>query len=337
MKKILMLTPNSIPNSIIQSQVFGKALYFKRKKDVTIAIDERNKNFENNEIFNFLLFNSYKELKQILIEYDEIYIRSINDFFRLILFCRLKNIQIIYDFRGLVAFESYFRKKNILRFLILFAGEFLAYRLSENVQCVSNNLKIKLFKYYGRKKVDVIPCLTFDCIKRKDDINNRIKFVYLGGLSKWQRIDLIISTSIAIQKIIKAEFTFITYEKKKLKEKLKKTPLLKYKIVSVDNRNVINYLKNQDFGFLFRHDIIVNEVASPIKFLEYISSGVIPILTPFVGDYSKEVVQKKLGIIFRNDNEKLIKDIKKVSDQIILYRKRLYDYSLSYTWKNFNK
>ena len=138
-------------------------------------------------------------------------------------------------------------------------------------------------------------------------------------------------------KIIKAEFTFITYEKKKLKEKLKKTPLLKYKIVSVDNRNVINYLKNQDFGFLFRHDIIVNEVASPIKFLEYISSGVIPILTPFVGDYSKEVVQKKLGIIFRNDNEKLIKDIKKVSDQIILYRKRLYDYSLSYTWKNFNK
>ena len=145
MKKILMLTPNSIPNSIIQSQVFGKALYFKRKKDVTIAIDERNKNFENNEIFNFLLFNSYKELKQILIEYDEIYIRSINDFFRLILFCRLKNIQIIYDFRGLVAFESYFRKKNILRFLILFAGEFLAYRLSENVQCVSNNLKIKLF------------------------------------------------------------------------------------------------------------------------------------------------------------------------------------------------
>ena len=61
-------------------------------------------------------------------------------------------------------------------------------------------------------------------------------------------------------------------------------------------------LTNYHFGFLLRGNSIVNHVASPIKFLEYIEAGVIPITTRNVGDYSEIVNKEKVGVIVDLEN-----------------------------------
>ena len=81
---------------------------------------------------------------------------------------------------------------------------------------------------------------------------------------------------------------------------------------------------------------MLNRVSSPVKFLEYVSNGVIPIITPYIGDYSDDVSERKLGIIFNGDIVKLIKEIKLIIPDIKKYRQRLYSYSSSLTWDKFN-
>ena len=94
--------------------------------------------------------------------------------------------------------------------------------------------------------------------------------------------------------------------------------------------------KEQDFGFLLRENLLFNRISSPIKFLEYSSNGVVPIITQFVGDYSNDVEKYKLGIIFKGSISNLINNIKSVSSEIVEYRTRNYKYSSKLLWNTLN-
>jgi glycosyltransferase involved in cell wall biosynthesis len=213
----------------------------------------------------------------------------------------------------------------------------MAYLFSDTIQCVSENLKLELRnKFHLKKKISVIPCLANNCVRRNDICQEKIKFVYVGGLSRWQNIDLIISVSLKIQEEIESIFTFITNNPEELETKIKKTGLKNYNIISGNNEFVQNNLVKQDFGFLFRDDFLFNRISSPIKFLEYTSNGVVPIITPYVGDFSTDVIRNEIGIIFNQDICKLITDIKKTILKMEIYRKSLYTYSLPLTWGNFD-
>lgn len=52
-----------------------------------------------------------------------------------------------------------------------------------------------------------------------------------------------------------------------------------------------------DYGLLLRRDDMVNRVACPVKFGEYLACGVRPILTPYIGDQSRLCEETGLGVV----------------------------------------
>lgn len=70
----------------------------------------------------------------------------------------------------------------------------------------------------------------------------------------------------------------------------------KIRILSVPNQEVYKYLNAADFGTLFRDDVIMNNVASPSKFAEYVLCGLPTIISKGVGDFSDMCVNQNLGV-----------------------------------------
>ena len=159
-----------------------------------------------------------------------------------------------------------------------------------------------------RRKINVVPCLTSEIDVRFQE-GEKLNFVYIGSTSEWQCID---ETFRLYKKIASSyrntSFTLYTSNKsyvKELNEKYEVSANCKY----VKHGNIDTELRKYDFGFLLRKNHLINEVSSPVKFLEYVSNGVIPIMTKNIGDYSQEVLQHNIGIIIENINdiEKLYK------------------------------
>ncbi|OGI11771.1 MAG: hypothetical protein A2Y40_01165 [Candidatus Margulisbacteria bacterium GWF2_35_9] len=335
--KLLIIIPTDIHLGVIESQMYGLAILYSKYYEVTVATPISVKASIKQGNVKEEKYYGTKGLKTLVKRSDIVYFRDIINFFKLFLVCKLESKSILYDFRGLAAEESFSRNKNIFKYGILFVAEFLAAILSDRIQCVSENMKRELRRrYYIKKEINVIPCLTHRCIKRNDERYEKVRFVYVGGLSKWQKIDLIISVCERIQVEIDCMFTFITNKPQELKDRLKESQVFNWKVLTGNNDFVQEILKNQDFGFLLRDNYLFNKLSSPIKFLEYVSNGVIPIITPFVGDYSNIVAGKDLGILYINDSQKLIDEIKHIVNEIESYRNKLFEFSYQRTWENFH-
>jgi hypothetical protein len=55
-----------------------------------------------------------------------------------------------------------------------------------------------------------------------------------------------------------------------------------------------------DYGLIIREKSVTNEVASPVKFAEYLSSGLSILISENIGDYSEFVRQKGCGIVIQD-------------------------------------
>jgi hypothetical protein len=331
-----MIIPKDIHFGVFESQMLGLAKYYTKNYEVSIVVPDSINLVKIDTELKLLSYTNNNDLKRIIKKSEVVYFRSVVNFIQLFIYCRVNKLDILYDFRGLAAFERFYKNRSYIKFTLLFLAEFLAYTCSNKVQCVSENMKNELQKkFIFKKNIDVVPCLAQKSHRRIDSCSSKIRFVYVGGVSEWQMIDSIIEISLNIQKQILSEFTFVTNKPSILKERIKNVGLLNYKILSGDNKFVQNILQEQDFGFLFRENKLFNRLSSPIKFLEYTSNGVVPLITPFVGDYSNDVINNNLGIIYDKNYEKLISDILQVASDIKVYRLRLYDYSFKLTWDHF--
>ena len=110
------------------------------------------------------------------------------------------------------------------------------------------------------------------------------------------------------------------------------------KIISLPQHKVFQELKYYDFGFILRENHVINKVSSPIKLLEYTSSGVIPILTDSVGDYPMIMKDQKIGIVIDDLNFSFLKnDFLDILNDSNIYL-RLFKFSENFTWsKIFDK
>jgi hypothetical protein len=68
-------------------------------------------------------------------------------------------------------------------------------------------------------------------------------------------------------------------------------------VVSVPHEEVAGYLAAADVGLLLREPCAVNEVASPVKFGEYLASGTPVILSEGIGDYSNLTRRENVGLV----------------------------------------
>ena len=199
---------------------------------------------------------------------------------------------------------------------------------ADRIFCVSNVLKAYLCSTYGvhKDKFFIYPCLSdsdkfyYNKALRKT-IRNELRYndanhvyLYSGGLKNKYHL---VNQTLAFFNDIAArdeDARFIFLSKDELSDDflLHEYPHLlnKIHITSVPNEEVYKYLNAADYGTLFRDNVIMNNVASPSKFAEYVLCGLPTIISEGIGDYADLCVNKNLGIKVSNfslENEDLKK------------------------------
>jgi hypothetical protein len=303
-KRIVFLVASETSKGVLVSQVLELATSIAKESHGSVSVYLIGEYIDIGElgVFDTIDVKYVDDKKSVTaIANSIIYIRGVDIFSRFWFFLKLRGNRVVYDFRALVCFESYFRNRSIWRFLILFIQEFCAYILADNVSCVSNKMRRTLLRLFRVKRdCFVFPCLLFNgpiCEVSKER-KEPIKFVYVGSLSKWQMFEETIAYYKHISSLLNASLTIITNSANEVVHVLKKEGV-SANVLNLSQPDVLIELGRHDFGFLIREDLILNRIASPIKFLEYIASGVIPIISDCVGDYSDEVVKYNIGVVVR--------------------------------------
>ena len=130
---------------------------------------------------------------------------------------------------------------------------------------------------------------------------DEVVFVFSsGGQSKWQKTEFI------IEQISKLGYRIINLSKREI---VKENVINKF----VPFNEVPKYLCAADIGVIWRDDNIVNNVASPVKFSEYICCGLPVICNDSVKLISQFIEEHDIGAIIENINQiapPLVQEIK---------------------------
>lgn len=283
---------------------------------------------------------------------DYVYVRSLLGFLPILSIRTKKKFKLVYDFRGLVSDEQRLKKSNIIGqvesriFQIL---ELFVYKRADKVLAVSHALANYLQIQSGlHKEIIIVPCCSefedtvVTMTRGEIDIPETATIIcYSGGISKWQRIDLVIDTAIAITtKNPNNYFMFLSKDIAEIRQRINAKNcqhLEKMRFYSLDSQDVVKYLALADIGLLLREDILTNRVASPIKAAEYMAAGLALAISPNIGDISNMAARENLGVIL-NDTDKL-----SIEEQLIAYidtayktdqKKRIKEFAMdNFSWK----
>ncbi len=326
----------TLKSNIISSQVLplAKTTY---KGEYIFLIHKSNKKKIKYLNINIRFYSRLRDFLQYK-NVKEVYVRDIKTFFFLYLWKILRNkkYNILYDFRGLLNEESFYRNNSLLRKKILFHVEKFIARKADRLHTVSNKFKEYLVNVFKTNKdIQVVPCCSLERHPRQREKEESIKFVYIGGMSSWQKPKSIAKLCQQIsQQIPNAHFSVITGDVQQANAIFNPFSIPNIEIKSVPHHLMSKELRKYDFGFLLRDDIPLNNVASPIKFVEYISNGVIPIVSPGIGDFSELVTTEKIGIVYKfKDSINKEEIFKFLEDPDI--EERLYKISTTYLWSTY--
>lgn len=174
---------------------------------------------------------------------------------------------------------------------------------------------------YNFNKHVIIPC-TLNSIfennnfSESDILNAREKlnlnqvdivFIYSGSIAGWQSFELLKSfISPLLEENIKYKLVFLSKSDINILELQKLYPqqvICKH----LTPNQVPNYLIAGDYGLLIREDSVTNQVASPLKFAEYLACGLQIVISDKLGDYSKLTVQNRWGFLDKDSFHEFIK------------------------------
>jgi len=232
------------------------------------------------------------------------------------------NIKVLADIRGVP--EELLMRSNLWRGL----GDQLRYREMKKVErevytsadrlcCVSNSFKYYICKNFGcpADRILVVYCsvntnrFRFDSTVRariRDELRleDNLVFAYSGSLSPWQVPDKIFEFFIMAQKACPNSCLLILTKDviaaRKLLQKYDKY-MANVMCLSMDYSRVPDHLMAADVGLLLREDTLVNKVAFPTKYAEYLSCGLFVVTTQGVMDIaSYTMTQPVTGYVLQH-------------------------------------
>ena len=214
----------------------------------------------------------------------------------------LKSKEVYYWVQGSVPEESFLRHQSILKNRFLSAIEYGALSIADKNILVSDEMQKHLEKKHNRtyKNSIVVPCVSefsYDGSSKEKD-----SFVYIGGMSAWQRVDLMLQMFNQIMTFKPNAHLYIATLEKEIathyiNEHLDKAYHKQVKLLSIADRSQIaHFLSTKEYGFLIREDSVVNHVSSPIKLAEYLSCGVNVIISDAVKSYASTIANEGAGI-----------------------------------------
>lgn len=235
-----------------------------------------------------------------------------------------KKIKIIFDNRGVFIDEEIYKgnwKENTTKVKYARKIKKWLYINCDIMVVVSNAFKEHIIKSlpHLEKKIKVIGNST-DLEKRFPNISvsksERIKAVYSGSFAAWQQKDELINLcKYSLAKYENLDFIFITYDNIKLDEYFDKEIIEKrISLINSSSVEVSKYMIEGSFGILLREKSIVNKVASPLKFAEYLACGLPVLVSEEVGDTQSLINNYGVGVVIKENNyEKAIDEIIKLS------------------------
>lgn len=141
----------------------------------------------------------------------------------------------------------------------------------------------------------------------RDMLGLKDKFVvgYSGSMHAWQRVDkaLEMYTFIAAQR---QNTCLVIYTKEtSVAESICKQHACNNSVLikSIDYKELGRYIQCMDVGVILRDKLMLNKVASPTKFAEYILCGVPVFASTGVGDLEEMITQNSLGVCIEDFND----------------------------------
>ncbi len=350
----VFIVDNTVNVNVLQSQLLTPLAMIEDQANIKILLPRQIKTSVDQFLLlkdSFVFYTDTKNKFHLLYKYgtkaDHLYTRSVKEFITILILKNFffKNTKLVYDFRGLAYAE--YQLKNEFNFInsakssILKFMERLAFQRADIVLTVSNSFKNFLLAEFKKGTIHkVIPCCISKIDYLKEDLimnKKPVSFVYLGSLSKWQKFEEVITLYKKISNHIpEAKLTVVTNEIEKAEFILQNNNITA-RITSLKHKEINAELSKHTFGFILRDNILLNNVASPIKFLEYLRAGVIPIYSKGIGDYSDLCDSSNVGILY--DSNDLQSVINKIKSKIVYNGDvdKLLKIASNYTWDKYYK
>lgn len=241
-----------------------------------------------------------------------------------VLLCKIMGYKSVYVKMGIIEeFKYTTNRLAIFKYLIIRQLEKKFLHRFQTISVVSEGMRKYLQQNYGISPVivAVFPCAVDQEgfgyrpdsrleIRRDLGLEDRIIFVYSGICAPWQCIH----ETIACFKLLKdfderAFFLILSPDKELFRQYLLCLDSEDYCLLSVDHSLMDRYLSAADCGFLIRKLSIINRVASPLKFSEYLMCGLPIIIGPEVGDFSNIIQNEGIGAVIDPDQPEEWKDL----------------------------
>lgn len=195
--------------------------------------------------------------------------------------------------QGATADESFMRNHSKLRYWMLNKIDIFAMSKSKFILYVSKYMQKHYEKLSGKTFGDksyTMPCFNEkydESVYQYKDYSKKI-FTYVGSLDLWQCFDQTATLYKQIEeRIPNTLFKVLTFSVDEAKRILKEKGIKNYFVTCVPKEQVIHELLETTYGFILREDNMVNRVATPTKFSSYLASGVIPIFSNCLRDFSQ--------------------------------------------------
>jgi hypothetical protein len=220
-----------------------------------------------------------------------VYVHSIYNAYKILFLYKFIGNKIITDMHGVVpeelaflGYEKLAKQYNITEESVL--------RNSHSIVTVTDSMKQHFCNKYKNIQIESINLPIFDNenykLEQMTPMGNKTHTIlYSGGSQKWQNLDSMLE--FASRFVEEFNFIFLTGDIEIFTKKLSAYSLNdKVELKSVNKDKVYEEYKKADFGFVLRDDNTVNRVSCPTKLIEYLASGLIPIvLQPEIGDFNK--------------------------------------------------
>lgn len=269
--------------------------------------------------------------------------------------------KLICDIRGLMA-EEYVDggmwKENSLLYRITRSCERRIYSSANGLVVLSENIKdffitssyLLTQRAIKQRNISVIPCCVDTAKFNKEgnpdrklseqlNLDNKFVFLYSGSLGTWYLFNEMIDFFMTAKKAIhNAHFLILTAMRKKSLQNalaLKKITCQEITILNTEFENIQNYIRLADVGVFFIKPAFSKKSSCPIKFAEYLASGLPVIINKGVGDTDKIVENSQIGVVLKAFTEdeyssatakilELLKNKERLSEQCVLIANKLF-------------
>ncbi|PIA79014.1 hypothetical protein BFR04_05695 [Gaetbulibacter sp. 4G1] len=308
MKETLYITlPKNINFSVFEALKIHEGLF--KNSNYEVLYLSRNKLIKGDNVkqinnviktFNFLRKKKTGVIYGITV--NEVFLAYLSNVFG-------NKKSIIFWVQGLIDEEDFLSTNNRFRYFIFNKLFKFCLKISDKIIVVTKHMFEVLKSKYNcpiSKNHIVIPCKSRVSYTGTEKIKKSLS--YIGGLSKWQNVDKILAFFNELNKFnSKYNLYIATFDHEMannlVERYVDKIYRGKTQLVNVrTEKEVAHFLSKMEYGFLLRDDILLNNVASPIKLAEYLACGVNPIISNSLKDFYKLVNKYNCGVVVNNMN-----------------------------------